>query len=261
MVKICVLASSSAGNCIYVSTPQARILIDAGISRKQTLERLAAVGEDPDRLDAIFITHEHSDHISGLAPLVKGYAARGRQLPIFLTHLTAREIDWNGFNPDLRPFQAGACIDFAGLQIQSFTIPHDSADPVGYTVSSGSAKIAIVTDLGYMPDSIKWHLHGCQAILLESNHDPSMLQVGPVPWSVKQRILSRKGHLSNAAACEYIATDLPAEVETLILGHLSENHNVPFLAEHDAREALARRGLSPHLAVAEPRKLGPLFHL
>ena len=255
------LASSSAGNSIFVATPETRILIDAGISRKQTLERLAAAGEDPEALDAVFITHEHSDHVAGLPALVKGYAAKGRRLPVYLTHLTAPRIDWNGAIPDLHCFQAGTAIEFNGLRVQSFTVPHDAADPAGYTVSCGAAKVAIVTDLGYMPDSIKWHLKGCQAILLESNHDPSMLQVGPVPWAVKQRILSRKGHLSNAAACEYIATDLPEEVQTLILGHLSENHNVPFLAEHDAREALARRGLSPRLVVAEPRKQGPILHL
>ncbi len=255
------LASSSAGNCTYIATPGARILVDAGISRKQTLERLAAVGEDPASLDAIFITHEHSDHIAGLAALLKGFEARGRRLPVFMTRQTAPLVDWNGYTPDLRTFQAGACIEFADLSVQSFTIPHDATDPVGYTVSAGAAKVAIATDLGYVPDSVKWHLRGSQLILLESNHDPSMLQVGPIPWAVKQRILSRKGHLSNAAACEYIAADLPDEVETLILGHLSENHNVPYLAEHDAREALARRGLSPLLAVAEPRRLGPLFQL
>ena len=255
------LASSSAGNSIFVATQDTRVLIDAGLSRKQIFERLSATGEDPDRIDAIFVTHEHSDHVAGLPALVKGYAARGRRLPVYLTHLTAPQIDWNSAQPELRCFQAGAGIEFGGLRLQSFTIPHDASDPVGFTISDGAAKIAVVTDLGYMPESIKWHLHGCQAILLESNHDPSMLQVGPVPWSVKQRILSRKGHLSNAAACEYIATSLPAEVETLILGHLSENHNVPFLAEHDARDALARRGMSPRLVVAEPRKLGPAIEI
>jgi phosphoribosyl 1,2-cyclic phosphodiesterase len=196
-----------------------------------------------------------------LPALVKGYASQGRSLPVFLTHLTAPRIDWNSATPELRCFQAGAVIEFGELRIQSFTIPHDAADPVGYTISAGAAKIAIVTDLGYIPDSVKWHLRGSQTILLESNHDPSMLQVGPVPWAVKQRILSRRGHLSNAAACEYIANELPGEVKTLILGHLSENHNVPFLAEHDAREALSRRGLSPRLVVAEPRKPGPILEL
>lgn len=232
------------------------------MSRKQTLERLESIGEDPECLDAIFITHEHSDHIIGLGALVRGFERKSkRAIPIFLTEHTASQLEWDGCAPDVRTFQAGATIEFQDLKIQSFTIPHDAADPVGYTVKAGYAKAAIVTDLGYIPDSVKWHLHGSQFVLLESNHDPSLLQVGPVPWSVKQRILSRKGHLSNAAACEYISTELPGEVETLILGHLSENHNVPYLAEHDARAALSVRGMSPRLVVAEPRVQTEVFHL
>lgn len=253
------LASSSAGNCTFIGTDTTRILIDAGLSRKQTFERLMAIGEDPERLDAICVTHEHSDHVLGLGALVKGF--KNRRLPVFLTSLTAPLVDWNGADADIRAFQAGTSIEIGCLRVQSFTIPHDAADPVGYTVSAGNLKASIVTDLGYVPDSVKWHLRGSQFVLLESNHDPSMLQVGPVPWSVKQRILSRKGHLSNAAACEYISTELPGETEVLMLGHLSENHNVPYLAEHDAREALGQRGLNPRLTVAEPRKLCDVFHL
>ena len=262
IVKVCILASSSAGNCTYIATETTRILIDAGLSRKQTFERLISIGEDPERLDAIFITHEHADHVVGLGALVRGHAQKSkRQVPVFLTTHTAAQLDWDGCPPTQRTFQAGAAFEFQDLKLQSFTIPHDAADPVGYTVTAGRAKVAVVTDLGYMPESVKWHLQGSQLVLLESNHDPSLLQVGPVPWSVKQRILSRKGHLSNAAACEYIASELPGEVEHLILGHLSENHNVPYIAEHDARTALAARGLTPNLVVAEPRKLGELFHL
>ena len=259
IVRICVLASSSSGNCTFIGTETTRILIDAGLSRKQTFERLAAIGEDPDTLDAIVVTHEHSDHICGLNALVKAF--KKRRLPVYATLLTAARLEWGGHDAEVRAFQAGSGLEIGDLRLQSFTIPHDAADPVGYTVGSRSAKISIVTDLGYIPESVRWHLKGSAFLLLESNHDPSLLQVGPVPWSVKQRILSRRGHLSNAAACEYIANDLPAEVRTLVLGHLSENHNVPCLAEHDARLALQRRGMTPELVVAEPRKLGALFEL
>lgn len=232
------------------------------MSRKQTVERLEAIGEDPERLDAVFITHEHSDHIVGLGALVRGHVRKTqRPLPIFATTHTAAQLDWEGYAAEVRTFQAGALIEFQDLRLQSFTIPHDAADPVGYTVTAGATKASFVTDLGYMPDSVKWHLGGSQFLLLESNHDPSLLQVGPVPWSVKQRILSRKGHLSNAAACEYIAADLPDDVETLVLGHLSENHNVPYLAEHDAREALTQRGAGARLVVAAPRILSEIFQL
>ena len=259
IVRVCVLASSSSGNCTFIGTERTRVLIDAGLSRKQTFERLTAIGEDPEALDAIVVTHEHSDHVCGLSALVKGF--KTRKLPVYATLLTAARLDWGGHDAEVRAFQAGSALEIGDLLLQSFTIPHDAADPVGYTISSKRTKAAIVTDLGYIPDNVKWHLQGSAFLLLESNHDPSLLQVGPVPWSVKQRILSRKGHLSNAAACEYIANDLPAEVQTLVLGHLSENHNVPYLAEHDARLALEQRGMAPTLVVAEPRKLGALFEL
>jgi phosphoribosyl 1,2-cyclic phosphodiesterase len=258
-LKFCVLASSSSGNSAFLASGNTRILIDAGLSRKQTFERLAAIGEDPGLLDAVFITHEHSDHVVGLPAIVKGF--KDRRLPVYLTRLTAPQIDWNGAEPELHEFQAGASIDLGEVQVQSFTIPHDAADPVGYAVTAGAIKASVVTDLGYIPENVKFHMQGSQLLLLESNHDASMLQVGPVPWSVKQRILSRKGHLSNSAACDYIGSELPEEVANLLLGHLSQNHNDPCIAEIEAKSALGRRRMVPDLTVLERGQLSKLFHL
>jgi phosphoribosyl 1,2-cyclic phosphodiesterase len=250
------LASSSAGNSVFVGTEKTRILIDAGLSRKQTLLRLASIGEDPSKLDAVFITHEHSDHILGLPAI-----ARGLKIPVFLTKRTAPLIDWNGTVPQVEEFQAGAAIELGDMSIQSFTIPHDAVDPVGYSVRAGGLKFSVATDLGYMPDSVKWHIDGSHILLLESNHDLDMLKAGPYPWAVKQRVLSRKGHLSNDLACDYIRSNLTSSVQTLILGHLSEHNNHPSIAEISAVQALQERSASPRLIVATPRVQTDLFHL
>ncbi len=253
------LASSSAGNSIFISTERTRILVDAGINRKETFLRLAAIGEDPHRLDAIFITHEHSDHIAGLPVINRSLGAR---VPVFATHRTAPLLDWGGSPaPPVETFQAGAAFEFRDLSVQSFTLPHDATDPVGYTFTAQGIKIAIATDLGYLPESVKHHLRGAHFLLLESNHHPDLLKVGPYPWHLKQRILSRLGHLSNDAACEYIASELSDETQMLVLGHLSEQNNTIWDAELSARQALRQRGLEPKLVVVEPRCQSEVFQL
>ncbi|MBM3739614.1 MAG: MBL fold metallo-hydrolase [Acidobacteria bacterium] len=254
MLKICVLATSSSGNCVFMGTDRTRVLIDAGLSRLETFKRLAAIGEDPEKLDAIFITHEHTDHTCGLGPL-------GRKLrkPVYLTHRTAPLIDWCGAAPPIECFQAGTRISIGDLDIQSFTIPHDAVDPVGFTVESQGLKAGWAMDLGYLPESVKYHLRGCQVAVLESNHDLDMLKVGPYPWSVKQRVMGRKGHLSNDLVGEFILNDLDASLHTLVLGHLSEHNNHPEIVRLVAGMALNRRGAATRLVVAEPRKQSEVF--
>lgn len=254
--RICVLASSSAGNSTFIHAGRTRLLVDAGLTRKETFARLSAIGEDPGALDAILITHEHSDHVAGL-PVIN----RQMRLPVFMSHLTAPQIDWNGEPPPVRTFQAGSSFEIGDIVVQSFTLPHDAADPVGFTFRAGSLKISIATDLGYLPESVKYHLRGSHFLLLESNHCPEMLKMGPYPWALKQRILSRRGHLSNEAAGEYIASELPGETQVLVLGHLSEQNNSVWTAEITARQSLERRGVFPFLLVAEPKKQTELFHL
>lgn len=253
------LASSSSGNCAFIRTEKTSILVDAGLSRKETFLRLAEIGEDPEKLSGIVVTHEHSDHVCGLISIGKYFLKQNRCLPLYLSRLTAPTIDWGEFTPAVEHFQAGSRFVAGDIEIDSFTIPHDAIDPVGFTFRAEGMKIGVVTDLGYMPDSVKVHLRGADVLVLESNHDLDMLKVGPYPWSVKQRVMGRKGHLSNEVACDFIKRDLDTTVHTLILGHLSENNNHPEIVRLMASQALDRRALFTQLTIAEPRKRSQPF--
>jgi len=260
VVKFCVLASGSSGNCALVATAKTRILIDAGLSVRELARRLAEIQESVDSLDAVLITHEHSDHVSGLCRLLRTRCRAKRPLPAFLTRLTAPVIDWEECEPVLETFQAGASFRVGDIEVDSFTIPHDARDPVGFCFRAEGIKISIATDLGYMPESIKFHLRGTDVLLLESNHDLEMLKVGPYPWSVKQRVMGRNGHLSNSVVCEYLEADFAATASALVLGHLSEQNNHPELVRTGAAVALERRGMTAtRLVIAEQRQPTEVF--
>ena len=229
--------------------------MDAGLSKKEILAKLAAIGEDAEKLDAILITHEHSDHVCGLVSLARHY-----NCPIFITRLTAGSIPWNDYTPRLDCFQAGSQFPLGDIEVQSFTTPHDAIDPVGFTFVAHGVKAGLVTDLGYLPQSIKFHLRGTHLLIMESNHDLDMLKDGPYPWSVRQRIMGRKGHLSNEATCDFIRHEMDSSVDTLVLGHLSEHTNHPARVELEADRALDGRGLfAPKLVVAQPRQQSEVF--
>lgn len=235
-----------------MATQRTRLLIDAGLSRKEIFERLAALGVNPESLTAILITHEHTDHIAGLPVLAK---RRGNaQIPVYISRLTAPAIAWGDCTPALEQFQAGASFTIGDIDVTSFTIPHDASDPVGFSLCSQGIKISIATDLGYVPDSVRVHLCGSDVLLLEANHDLNMLKVGPYPWSVKQRVMGRMGHLSNEAACAFIRDHLDTRTSTLILGHLSEHNNHPVLVEQAASEALDGRNLFTRMVIADPHR-------
>ena len=250
------LASGSSGNAAFLATGSTRILVDAGLSMKELSRRLATIGEDLESLDAILITHEHSDHVSGLPVL-----ARNKKLhaSIYMTRLTAPAIDWGESQPRLEAFQAGARLRVGDIEVESFSIPHDARDPVGFTFLAGGVRIGIVTDLGYIPDSIRFHLRRTDLLLLEANHDLDMLKVGPYPWSVKQRVMSRVGHLSNKMMAEYLAEDLDSATNNLVLGHLSEHNNHPAIVQMFASQALDRRGLGTRLSIATQREPTEVF--
>jgi phosphoribosyl 1,2-cyclic phosphodiesterase len=249
------LASSSSGNATFVGTENTRILIDAGLSKREMFQRLNAIGESPEDLDAVVVSHEHGDHVCGLIPILRQLG-----IPVYLSTLTAPAIAWGEFEcKKLETFRAGECISIGELEIETFTIPHDAIDPVAFCIRADGVKIGIVTDLGYMPGSIHVHLRGCDFLLLESNHDLEMLKVGPYPWSVKQRVMGRKGHLSNDAVSQYICDAMDSTVSTLVLGHLSPHNNYPATVERVASRALADRSLSTRLVVAEPKQPSEVF--
>jgi phosphoribosyl 1,2-cyclic phosphodiesterase len=256
MVKFCVLASGSSGNSSFVATARTRLLIDAGLGVRDLMHRLACIGESLHSLDAILITHEHSDHIAGLCRLLRKLECR---VPVYITLKTAPVIDWENCLPVREEFQAGSSFQVGDIAIDSFTIPHDAIDPVGFIFRACGVKIGIATDLGYIPDSIKYHLRSTDVLLLESNHDIEMLKVGPYPWSVKQRVMGRNGHLSNTVVCDYLETDFASTTAALILGHLSEHNNHPELVRMGAAESLERRGLAPRLVVAEQNRASEVF--
>ncbi|HYW48541.1 MAG TPA: MBL fold metallo-hydrolase [Bryobacteraceae bacterium] len=241
------LASGSSGNAALLATENTRILVDAGLSMRELGKRLAARGEDLANIDAILITHEHSDHVAGLPVLARN---RNCRAVIWMTRLTAPAIDWGETQPRLEPFQAGASFQIGDIEVQSFSIPHDAVDPVGYCFEAQGLRIGIATDLGYIPESVKYHLRRADALLLEANHDLDMLKVGPYPWSVKQRVMSRVGHLSNLVMSDYLIEDLSSATAHLILGHLSEQNNHPEIVRMIAMQALEQRGLNARLAIA-----------
>jgi phosphoribosyl 1,2-cyclic phosphodiesterase len=256
IVSFCVLASGSSGNAALLATGSTRILLDAGLSVRELGRRLELVGEQIERLDAILITHEHCDHIAGLPVLARSKKLRA---PIYLSRLTVPMIDWGESQPRLEIFQAGASFEIGDIEVNSFSIPHDAADPVGFCFETGSVRIAAVTDLGYIPESVKYHLRRTDLVLLESNHDLEMLKVGPYPWSVKQRVMSRVGHLSNLVMAEYLEQELPERVRHLVLGHLSEHNNHPEIVREFATRALEMRGLRAALTIAEPHAPSEVF--
>jgi phosphoribosyl 1,2-cyclic phosphodiesterase len=263
-VCLSVLASGSRGNSAIVSSAQTRLLVDAGISCRETFKRLKAAGDDPQSLSAILITHEHSDHVHGLAVL-----ARKLSIPVFMTEAThqawARAMrDDSGESPvlaRLEGFSSGHSFQIGDIQVTPFTIPHDAADPVGFTFRAEGVKVGFATDLGYMPASVKDHLRGCDVLVMESNHDVEMLRVGPYPWSVKQRVMSRVGHLSNDALAEFFASDYDGAAAYVVLAHLSEQNNHPELARGAAEKALRPRQTLLHnrvLLAAQAEPMQPI---
>lgn len=264
-VRVTVLASGSRGNCAVISSSTTRLLLDAGLSCRETLRRMQAAGEHPEGLDGILISHEHTDHVAGLPVL-----ARRLKAPVYMTaatHAAWWKLYRNGREDAARLerlecFAAGRSFQVGDIAVTSFTIPHDAADPVGFTFRIEGTKLGFVTDLGYMPASIRQHLKGCDGLVVESNHDLEMLRAGPYPWSVKQRVMSRVGHLSNEALAEFFARDYDGGAAFLVLAHLSEQNNHPEVARGAAEQALGPRRnlLSNRLLLAgQDQALEPIW--
>jgi len=259
-VKFTILGSGSSGNCAYLETEGARVLIDAGFSPRQIRQRLATIGRTPENLTAILLTHEHSDHISGLPGMadklqIPVYCNRGTQdgtLWAFKSRWTSKKAPvLEGLDGtetfkkkmDWRLFTTGASFEIGDIQVDTFSIPHDAQDPVGFLLRTPAGNIGLATDLGHMTKLVIERTRTANVLVLESNHDIKLLQDCPHrPWSLKQRILGRHGHLSNDAAAEAAAQIISAELKHLYLGHLSSQCNKPEIARRVMHDRLQQIG-------------------
>jgi phosphoribosyl 1,2-cyclic phosphodiesterase len=240
-VPVCltILGSGSAGNCAYLETSQARILIDAGLSLRQIRKRLATIGRTPENLTAILVTHEHSDHVQGLVQLVEKL-----RIPVYCNRPTREAIEYQlRTRLDCHSFSTGATFDLEDLSVETFSVPHDAQDPVGFLIKTAQGNIGLLTDLGHATKLALERVRRANVLLLESNHDVKLLQDCPHrPWSLKQRILSRHGHLSNEAAAEAAEQIMSADLRHLYLSHLSRECNRPQLAFQVMSQRLQKIG-------------------
>ena len=239
MFSLTVLGSGSAGNSALVATDHCRLLIDGGLSARQLVRRLDQCGVKPNQLDGILLTHEHGDHVCGLEVLCRKF-----RIPIYCNPLTAEAIRYGTLSAyrNWRLFRTGSDFSICDIAIETFPIPHDAVDPVGFVFHSGSSALGFITDLGYATKTVVERLRRVHTLVIETNHDEKLLQNDPHrPWAIKQRIQSRHGHLSNVAAAGVIEQLLTGDLERVVLGHLSRDCNTPELASAAIRSVLTQR--------------------
>jgi len=251
-LTVCVLASGSKGNAIYVSDGQAAILVDAGLSGREIERRLQSRGLHAEDLCALVLSHEHADHVQGVGVLSRRY-----RLPVYISRKTAEAAYRLGKVADTVYFECGEAFQIAGLDIHPISLSHDAEDPAGFTIRSNGLKLGIVTDLGVVTSMVREHLKGCHALILEANHDDDMLLNGPYPWPLKQRIRSRIGHLSNNDSSTLLSDILHDRLQHVILAHLSETNNTPEEALRSIAPALI--GSQTQLHVAQQHRCGELI--
>lgn len=238
MVEVTVLGSGSKGNSTLIRTKNTAVLVDAGFSCRQLTLRLAEVGWSLDKIDGIVISHEHTDHVCGLRVTNKKFpqtvycnAATLASYPLQSANLNRTEI-----------ISAGEEFSIGDIGFKPFTIPHDAVDPLGFVMETGGLRVGHLTDAGFPTELCKHHLQDCHLMVLETNHDYDMLVEGPYPWPVKQRIMSRTGHLNNSAAAELLMDVYHTDLSTVFLAHLSQENNRPDLAHEACAAALAENG-------------------
>ncbi len=247
MIGFCPLASGSKGNALYLGTPKAKILIDVGISKKSLVERLETIGVEIAEIDAVIITHEHHDHICGLKSLYKA-----KQIPIFTNRLTAKQlVSHLKFLPKFKIFTTAEPFSYLDMEIESFSIQHDTVDPVGLVIKMGGKKLGICTDLGFVTPVVRGKLLGSHYLYLESNHQPNMVHACKRPQVYKQRVLSRTGHLSNEECSNLLSELYHPELEAIYLAHLSSECNHPEVALQMAEKKLLEKTKNlPKLMIA-----------
>lgn len=246
MIGFCPLASGSKGNSIYVGTATTKILIDAGITRKALTLRLAEIGVSLEDIDAILITHEHTDHIAGLNTL-----GLRMGIPVLANAETAKGIvSYFGDCPKFKIFTTGETFEFGDLEIHPFSIQHDTLDPVAFTIKTAGLKLGFCADLGFATSLVVNHLQNCDYLYVEANHDPTMVHASPRPMIYKQRVLGRSGHLSNDACAELVEKVCHGDLKHIHLAHLSSECNTHDLALNVIREKLQQIGSDAACCVA-----------
>jgi len=255
------LGSGSAGNSALVATDHCKILVDGGLSARQLVLRLAQCGITPDQLDGVLLTHEHGDHVCGLEVLCRKF-----DVPIYCNALTAEAIRCDGLfarHRNWRIFSTGSEFSVCDVTVQTFPVPHDAVDPLGFAFHAGSSGLGFITDLGYATKMVIERLREVQTLVIETNHDEKLLQNDPHrPWPVKQRIQSRHGHLSNTAAASVIEELLPGKIERVVLGHLSRDCNTLELALGTVRASLAKCGrIEMEVHWATQSEISPRFRI
>ncbi|MBW1889014.1 MAG: MBL fold metallo-hydrolase [Deltaproteobacteria bacterium] len=254
-LSVCMLASGSKGNAVYISDGGTTLLIDAGLSGVEIERRLQAHSLDPRNIDAMIVSHEHADHIRGV-----GILSRRFNIPVYISKKTGREASTTiGNIGDMRTFSCGHSFSINSLEVHPFSTTHDAEDPAGFTISRNGQKIGIATDLGIATAMVKQNLKGCNLLILEANHDPEMLMNGPYPWPLKQRIKGRTGHLSNQASGELLSELKHDKLQHVILAHLSETNNTPAKALREVGPAL--EGCQARIHVATQDLCGELLDL
>ena len=234
-VTVSVLGSSSSGNCTFIATSRVKLLVDVGFSRTQIAKRLVAIGEALEDIDALIISHEHSDHVKGLASLLKKY-----DILTFVGEATYESLSLQPVLKKRESIRPGESFQVGDLKISPFSIPHDAADPVAFTLEAEGLKISHVMDLGVITELARYRMEASDVLVLESNHDLEMLRLSSYPWAVKQRIMGRHGHLSNESVGKFFEEDFDGKAGNILLAHLSENNNHPDLARMVARKALEK---------------------
>jgi phosphoribosyl 1,2-cyclic phosphodiesterase len=255
------LGSGSAGNSALVATDHCKILVDGGLSARQLALRLEQCGVTPEQLDGVLLTHEHTDHICGLEVLCRKF-----DLPIYCNRLTADALRCGGImegRRNWRIFETSSEFSICDITVQTFPVPHDAVDPLGFVFHAGSGGLGFITDLGYVTKLIVERLRQVQTLVIETNHDEKLLQNDTHrPWPVKQRIQSRHGHLSNAAAAIVIEELLPGKIERVVLGHLSRDCNTPALAVNTVCASLEKCGRTDvEIYCATQFEISPRFRI
>lgn len=242
MLSLTVLGSGSSGNCAVVRTERTTLLVDAGLSARRIAQRLEAVGLRLEDLDGILLTHEHQDHTCGLEML-----CRRHEVPIFATSLTQECLMQSAFTkarPKWKLMQTGATFEFEDVRIECFPVPHDAVDPVGFVIQDEESRLGVLSDVGYITNLIRDRLHGANSLFIEANYDTHLLEADTKrPWSIKQRISGRHGHLSNDQTADLVQCLAHTELHHIVLGHLSDDCNDPDMVRQRIHSVLHEAGV------------------